>query len=306
MSSFFQPNKNLESLRISYQSAREVIKERIMRKKPFSLVRIGDGESVVLDWKEGSHCQDLEDHMRLWFGNYKPRTEDLRQLRRLLTRAAENATFLGIPTRRQVTIHRRYQTSYEYLERLVEKQPLRQQHICDAAIHRYLHLSGDIIAFLKGSECLGLVTCRNVANQVQEVFQPLVMSHYILPEECSGRSVKQGALYSWLPKGFEKLLSRITIPYRGAPFLVGGGIMGKLICEFIRKKGGIAMDIGSIFDGWSSINTRGYFEKYPMSAYNLQYAAEIGAKDDPERLSSLIEITADYEQSADSLMIYDQ
>ena len=63
----------------------------------------------------------------------------------------------------------------------------------------------------------------------------------------------------WLDQnGFLKDL-RFQPPYRGAPYLVGAGLMGKLICDQIRRAGGFAIDVGSIFDGWVENNSRSYF-----------------------------------------------
>ena len=52
-------------------------------------------------------------------------------------------------------------------------------------------------------------------------------------------------------------MGELEVPYRGAVFLVAGGLLGKIYCHRIRELGGIALDIGALADAWVGINTRG-------------------------------------------------
>ena len=42
--------------------------------------------------------------------------------------------------------------------------------------------------------------------------------------------------------------------------LVGAGLLGKLLVSEARARGGIALDIGSIFDHWLGFRTRSYLD----------------------------------------------
>ena len=53
------------------------------------------------------------------------------------------------------------------------------------------------------------------------------------------------------PDGFEELRETLHVPYPGALFLVGAGVFGKIYCHWIKQRGGVAVDIGSIFDSWA-------------------------------------------------------
>ena len=55
----------------------------------------------------------------------------------------------------------------------------------------------------------------------------------------------------------DTLIDTLTIPRRGAVFLVAGGLLGKIYCDRIRELGGIALDIGALADAWMGHNTRG-------------------------------------------------
>jgi len=39
---------------------------------------------------------------------------------------------------------------------------------------------------------------------------------------------------------------------------VGAGYAGKIIIDEARQRGGIALDLGSIFDHWLGLHTRSY------------------------------------------------
>ena len=48
------------------------------------------------------------------------------------------------------------------------------------------------------------------------------------------------------------------MPFPGALFLVGAGAFGKIYCHWIRDRGGIAVDIGSLFDSWAGVGRVGH------------------------------------------------
>ena len=227
--------RSLESSRVSYAVTREVICAHIAERTPFSLIRIGDGESVILDWPELETRDDLGCHLELWFGTQEIESKILRKLKARLERACRKALVLGVPTTRQTKIHNRYKVSYSHMEVLL-KNTSRRKIVCDAAVHRYMHLSGDIVAWLQKSEFIGLVTSCNIAGEIEQWLRPFTLASYRIPMERRGKAESAISDYWWLPNTYESLRKRIYVPYRGAPFLVGGGLMGKLICEDIRQK----------------------------------------------------------------------
>jgi len=45
-----------------------------------------------------------------------------------------------------------------------------------------------------------------------------------------------------------RALERVTL---GRVYLVGAGILGKMYCDVIKQRGGVAIDIGAVIDGWA-------------------------------------------------------
>ncbi len=69
------------------------------------------------------------------------------------------------------------------------------------------------------------------------------------------------------PDLYEKLVAGIKVPRPGALFLVGAGFCGKLYADAIKRKGGIAVDVGSLFDLWAGRFTRPYMNFDAIVSY---------------------------------------
>ena len=60
------------------------------------------------------------------------------------------------------------------------------------------------------------------------------------------------------PDGFSTIMERLDVDIvPGDLVLVGAGVLGKLYCEQARLRNGVALDLGSVFDGWQGLLTRG-------------------------------------------------
>ena len=67
------------------------------------------------------------------------------------------------------------------------------------------------------------------------------------------------------PERFEQLCDELIIPFRGAVFLIGAGGLGKIYADIVCQRGGIALDVGSVLDGWAAKATRGFLWQDPDS-----------------------------------------
>ena len=58
--------------------------------------------------------------------------------------------------------------------------------------------------------------------------------------------------YGQFPKLYKYVEEKIfSMPeFSGKLFLVGAGIFGKYYCALIKSMGGVALDVGSVFDSW--------------------------------------------------------
>ena len=124
----------LESKRGNFKDCLLYLKDCINKRQPLSLIRLGDGESQILNYPETLNGNDLEAQLNLWFGVDTPKSSEIRELRKQLIHSCQRASVLGIPTTRQLTIHPRYKQTYDAIQKL--RLTKRNDYIADAAIHR--------------------------------------------------------------------------------------------------------------------------------------------------------------------------
>jgi hypothetical protein len=134
-------------------------------------------------------------------------------------------------------------------------------HIVNADIHNSLLVDECFNSFLPGLPFLGLITCRHIGGAAKIAFGIGEVETYLIPEQ-SQFVTNLADFYSQrphFPDAFFDLERRIKVPFPGAVFLVGAGMLGKIYCDIIKQRGGIAIDVGSVFDAWDGIMSRAQF-----------------------------------------------
>jgi hypothetical protein len=140
--------------------------------------------------------------------------------------------------------------------RIFENYRLHSDHTIytDSGAHNFFQFMRALDPWVRGREFLGLITCRELCVQVAEVFQvKKVVWHQIPPDFLTSQQI---AAPPHFPDVYEKLRSEIDPPFKGALYLVGAGAFGKVYCDWIKQRGGIGIDIGSVFDGWAGVRVR--------------------------------------------------
>lgn len=173
----------------------------------------------------------------------------------MLSVAITNCTVLGLPRRQQVERKPEWKLVADCIN--VNNLITDEKPIADAAIHHYLQWSFSYTEILDNIDFCGIISCRDVADKLKEYFHIKQIESYIIAGESSfpGRVTEPH-----YPDSFIEIMRSICVP-KGGVFLVGAGILGKIYCEVIRQKGGIAIDIGSIFDSWLGIHSRNRFRQ---------------------------------------------
>ena len=91
------------------------------------------------------------------------------------------------------------------------------------------------------------------------------------------RDISSNTSDSGYVEQLEAVLSQQLVEFPGMLYLVGGGLYGKLYCQLIKAQGGIALDLGSLFDAWLGIPSR-------PTVYRSMYNVEEGKKEVPPSL----------------------
>ena len=227
------------------------ILECVRKKKPMSLIRLGDGEGRFLGYpefvrKEGSGDKVLDHSLRIGLGRTDFLESELHMLSLQIRNAVKDADIIGLPRVEQCNKHIAYQYVFDAINRFELLNT--SQILCDAAIHRYLQFGLFYRNILQNKRFVGLITGRSdLGLIIKKNFNIGFVKSYLIPAEAIHPGGLEGEHF---PDRYNSLRNELKIPFRGAVFLVGAGYLGKIYCHWIKEKGGIAIDIGSICDSW--------------------------------------------------------
>jgi len=153
-----------------------------------------------------------------------------------------------------------------------------------AALHRLLSHALLFRPLLRNQPFVGLIGCRDVQTQIKRLFGIEETVWY----GVKGEKAETGIVETehW-PDGFNDIERGLTVPFPGALFLVGAGVFGKVYCHWIKQRGGIAVDIGSIFDSWAKVGRVGH----PVRSLDMyKKIPEIAKRDAVRRYNDLLQV----------------
>lgn len=261
-----------------------LIFRNLEQRKPFSLVRLGDGEGVLLSINSQSPEYDfayLSEHL----GPDNGDRSGVRTLKHSLINAISHSDVVGV---RDDIVDVRFDNNYfglppdEFLAKFRRSFRLREvekklgyrgarriallhnslgsltfgneQQFCSAWIHFDLHASGSLFRLLNGEDRIGLISSRKqLPRLLQSVFGTSV-KFVEIPDKY--RNLPEEAKVSNYVNGLESVLSKTLVEFPGMLFLIGGGLYGKAYCQIIKSQGGMAIDVGSLIDAWLGIASR--------------------------------------------------
>ena len=249
--------------RLSVQDLKVLLLEHVARKRPASIIRFNDGEGKLLGCGTHYSHAELMQMLERWFSDNKLTLDQLRRLQAAVADATLNADVVGCPD---------VDWPPEFTKAVSVLADLKQGSASPTVLVNFpqaMLLDGFFKVLLNRIGFLGLVTPRDVGGVIRYLFSPGELAWYRVPEQ---------AVYAYrpylprhFPESFDFLCSSISVPFTGAVFLVGAGPCGKVYCDVIKRKGGIAIDIGSVFDAWAGRLTRpdmsfdvvrGYYERF--------------------------------------------
>ena len=259
--------------RLSPIAARDWFTARIAAREPASLIRLGDGEFAWLGYGSLAPWEQTSFALNVWFGRDDFAPDQLAKTASRLREAVRNATVVGLPRgSRQMR-----DPFCGSVEAIFDQHDLRRpgQLFTDCGIQRFWQMLLAYRDLLADLPFLGIVTSRGIGAQIKATFRIKEVRTYPVPSErkALGSFEDQGPHY---PQRFEQLCEEISVPYRGAVFLVGAGALGKIYADIIFQRGGIAIDVGSVLDGWSGIPSRGFLRQDP-AVFGLECYAETAA-----------------------------
>ncbi|MEO8926169.1 MAG: hypothetical protein ABI306_03305 [Caulobacteraceae bacterium] len=271
------------STRESYAEAAAlvgVIVDRIARREATSVIRIGDGEGHFLPAHAtvtGHRAADRAAIQDVWWGSRRMVGRRLKSIEGHFLEAVDNASILAlIPPWRFIAemakskasfAHRGILSGVSHCATMDFRGALMTSMHFPNDLHKW-NLWPEIFAAVRS---VSYISCHQMAPFLRDTFGVETRQAIHIPAEH-----KYAALFDEKadqPGAGDTLLDRHDAvcaaldPLPGEVFLVAAGFLGKIYCEIVRQKGGVAIDIGSLADYWMGFATR---------RYRLEQLSEIG------------------------------
>jgi hypothetical protein len=239
-------------------------------KRGFSMIRIGDGEGRVLGYP--LHFTDQEILSQILHYQFGPESMGLVKaahpddwvaaamgpLQKMLTDSVRNADALGLPVAENMS------------ERALQREPFGALGYAAGLVAAAALAAGVPAAMRFGVNVFQLAAAR--PGFFREIAHAARAVHLVGPWDLAepfAESVGLEAVhhirvpghYTWrgnkglgqIPELYRFVEQRIADAgdLSGCLLLVGAGVMGKHYCNLIKTRGGVALDIGSVFDSWA-------------------------------------------------------
>ncbi len=246
----------------------------IAARQPFSFLRMFDGEARFLSYLSPRvqavlRPQELSGMVNsIWQSWFKEVIEvfdaaAVQALGQAVLRACRSADVLGIASA-ELAGNDHYHFGF-----LAEMQAMLlapgNPSYTNALVHHDLHREIPFLApLIENQPFLGFVGCHpELAARLARRFNIADHASFLVPGENGRTQLPADVLGTGhFPHVYDRILAELRVPFTGAVFLVGAGLLGKVYCARIKELGGIALDIGALADGWMGYNTRpGQFDQ---------------------------------------------
>lgn len=229
-----------------------VVKQYLKEKTPLSVIRYGDGETMMLD-----DIQADRDFILKKVLGYIPSLEDQHSMIRYLIQAYRECDMMGIPTERHLQREDHWGKSVRVFKKFVGEDVLSSKSYKVSQDVFYDMLNKNYFnELLQDRDTLCYISCRNLDEVFKTKFNIKNVYSYLISPEPTYTSGYVGKKH--FPEQFLEMKDWMqSIPVKGSLCLVGAGIPGKIYNNWFRDEGGISLDIGSVFDGFAGFKTRG-------------------------------------------------
>jgi hypothetical protein len=266
----------LDFLKTSYHwletpALADQIMASVRDQRPFSLIRLGDGEGgmLTIDSKDEYLYRSLYNRNRqeliaMWFGHdFQWKNNGFIDLANDIFNLTDDYDVVGIPYEAWI-LHEYSIASLRGIPSLVNIYRYmisnkKKWKIFSQAAHIDLYSGGYLEKIISQARNISLISClEDLPDLLKYKFNLDGIKFYRIPGEQGSRQILGEKTVAGIhyPDEFHRLQAELSHPHRGRLFLVAGGILGKIYAATIRRCGGIALDVGSIVDAWTGRATR--------------------------------------------------
>jgi len=221
--------------------------------RPVSIIRAGDGEKIVLESDQDLVKYQLcvKSVMERQMG-YEPIMSEVYAVKNNLTIAYAGADIVGIPAQKNLVDLNNH---WRGVEKVVKPLCKTNKFTSTDVAYDMLY-NGMLDKWLTGKETIVYIGCRDIDEGLRRRFGTKNVHSYIIAPEAKFTSGYTGRRH--YPEMFNEMEWWLNAaPCKGNPCLVGAGVIGKIYCNWMRDRGGIAFDIGAVMDLWAGFSTRG-------------------------------------------------
>lgn len=221
--------------------------------KPWLLTRLGDGEmlamrSVGISDKAARENIPWNKHL----GMIPDAAEKTQWIN--LTKASVTASdVLGLHDQGVTT---KFKESGDTLRGLLNGCIKGQE--CPANIHLHLQQENGYARILEAASGVWLFSGHPLAKPFRQTLwkdrNPKLVKWFVLPLQC--RYFGQKTSWEAWKKGILPEIGKLP-DMKGCVVFFGGGVPGKAVLAAVKDRGGVILDIGSVFDQWAGFITRG-------------------------------------------------
>ncbi|WP_410824780.1 methyltransferase domain-containing protein, partial [Methylobacterium oryzisoli] len=295
----------------------ERIAGALRERRGFSLVRAGDGEGafVTLGAEDEArfpalYAQNRRDRARVWFADaVDPNADPWLSEATRVTQVLAEADIVGLPYPGWLEHEYRIAsiTGITALTNALRAPREFGAATCSQLVHIDLHTSGLLYDLMRGERRIGLISCqRALPSLLREAFGfEEVEYHHVPGEKGHGHLLSRAAVEGthWPDRYREIMAALASRRLDGMLFLVAAGILGKLYCSQIRRSGGVAIDIGSIADGWAGASTRPGLSRLAIPGAGRTRPDTDGRGDDPPIDTRLVRLVRDILENGRHLIL---
>lgn len=256
----------------------EQIKAKIRNKEPGSYVRLGDADGNALYARSGKY-RALADYCvkkisRIYFGNDDLMKDHIGFFTDSVIEAVEEADVVGGPVR--PTVSRSFHTPAPDLDvrgmcgmRGVynyfgggDYDLSRLANAAWASTWYSRSLLPYYFDFLKDQPSARFITCyEELGPLVQQRANIGEVETHLVPMQASIAFQTKKVAHmkkdiGHYPDVFPRIMEAIRPPYDGCVYIIAAGILSKAYCTQVKRRGGIAIDIGSVADIWMNFQSR--------------------------------------------------
>ena len=235
------------------------LRARVASRQPFSVIRIGDGEGIILGYPGRTPPAKMNKRLDKWFGSKNMSDTEKIWFAEALREACKNADMLGIPGLRHDKINQDWRNVKRYVADFKLSTEQQDVFCMDCTIE--LQTKRKFQELLTGIDRLYCISCRDLSGKISCAFGIKTVETFLVPpQNVPYRTVPgtQTANTRHYPDLYNLALKWIEQRALSNLFFVGAGGLGKLYCNHVKKMGGMALDVGSLFDGWAGLVTRSY------------------------------------------------